>query len=508
MFLQGSPLASTSYLWRRGGGPVCDPWTMQHWWRPLAAATARRGEPSTTATRTSSTTTAIGSCATATRRPTRSTTPSSPRPGTSTSSATRRGCDPGSTRSAATRHCAAPASAAGSTSPRRSDEMSGVEVDLDRGTRAEELQELVWSAAAGLSARDQALLDLNLRQGLEGQDLADAMGTSLNNSYVMLSRLRDQVERSLGALLIARLGRDDCEELDAHPRRAGTASSPRCCASGSLATSTAATCAASAEPPSPARWPCWPPRRWCRRRRCSARGCSTASAPTPRSRRCASPATASRTPEAGPPAATQGLVARRRRRRAPGRAGRRCAGARRRRRRHPGRRASAARRPPPSATTTDRRPPTTTVRPRRPRPRPAPPRRPSPQGATSTAEPGVIPPPPPPDTTPPTISRRHVPAPGDPHARVRAARSTTSDDHRDDHRRHAPCVLSGPGTPLSGIEGDGTRSATTWTRDARPVHAGAERPDARLHGRRPRRRRQHSPRAPARSWSPPAPADR
>ncbi len=41
------------------------------------------------------------------------------------------------------------------------------------------------------------------------------MGTSLNSSYVMLSRLRDQVERSLGALLIARLGRKDCDELDA-----------------------------------------------------------------------------------------------------------------------------------------------------------------------------------------------------------------------------------------------------------------------------------------------------
>jgi RNA polymerase sigma factor (sigma-70 family) len=94
------------------------------------------------------------------------------------------------------------------------DEMRSVDVDMGRCTRVEELQELVWSAAAGLNARDQALLDLNLRQGLEGQDLADAMGTSLNNSYVMLSRLRDQVERSLGALLIARLGREDCEELD------------------------------------------------------------------------------------------------------------------------------------------------------------------------------------------------------------------------------------------------------------------------------------------------------
>jgi RNA polymerase sigma factor (sigma-70 family) len=94
------------------------------------------------------------------------------------------------------------------------DEVRAVDVDLDRGTRTAELQELVWAAAAGLNPRDQALLDLNLRQGLEGQDLADAMGTSLNSSYVMLSRLRDQVERSLGALLIARLGRADCEELD------------------------------------------------------------------------------------------------------------------------------------------------------------------------------------------------------------------------------------------------------------------------------------------------------
>jgi len=93
------------------------------------------------------------------------------------------------------------------------DDMRAVEVDLDRGASAEELQELVWSAAAGLSERDQALLDLSVRQGLEGQDLADAMGVSLSASYVLMSRLRDQVERSLGALLIARLGRDDCDEL-------------------------------------------------------------------------------------------------------------------------------------------------------------------------------------------------------------------------------------------------------------------------------------------------------
>lgn len=95
------------------------------------------------------------------------------------------------------------------------DDLMAVDDDLGRGVQAEELSELLWAAAAGLNGRDQALLDLNVRQGLEGQDLADAMGTTLNNSYVMLSRMRDQVERSLGALLVARQGRDDCPELAA-----------------------------------------------------------------------------------------------------------------------------------------------------------------------------------------------------------------------------------------------------------------------------------------------------
>lgn len=81
--------------------------------------------------------------------------------------------------------------------------------------RAEQaaLRELVWAAAAGLADRDRALLDLHLRQGLEGAELGEAMGTTAANAYVMLTRLRAQVERSLGALLIARMGRDDCPDL-------------------------------------------------------------------------------------------------------------------------------------------------------------------------------------------------------------------------------------------------------------------------------------------------------
>jgi len=77
------------------------------------------------------------------------------------------------------------------------------------------LQQLVWDASAGLADRDRALLDLHLRQGLEGAELGEAIGVSASNAYVMLNRLRAQVDRSLGALLIARLGRDDCDDLDA-----------------------------------------------------------------------------------------------------------------------------------------------------------------------------------------------------------------------------------------------------------------------------------------------------
>lgn len=96
-------------------------------------------------------------------------------------------------------------------------EMSGAspadDAELDRSVRQEEAVRLVWDAAAGLSERDRVLLDLNVRQGLEGQELAEAVGVEPSHAYVLLSRLRDQVERSLGALLVARHGRDDCSEL-------------------------------------------------------------------------------------------------------------------------------------------------------------------------------------------------------------------------------------------------------------------------------------------------------
>jgi RNA polymerase sigma factor (sigma-70 family) len=93
-------------------------------------------------------------------------------------------------------------------------DMADTDPGPHRAAELEAMRDLVWAAAAGLSERDRALLDLHLRQGLDGAELGEVLGVSSGNAYVMLTRLRDQVERSLGALLIARLGREDCTELD------------------------------------------------------------------------------------------------------------------------------------------------------------------------------------------------------------------------------------------------------------------------------------------------------
>jgi hypothetical protein len=80
------------------------------------------------------------------------------------------------------------------------------------------LAELVAAAAGGLSDRDRALLELAYRHGLDGPELGQALGVSRATANRMMSRLRETVERSLGALLVARHARrgpDGCPELGA-----------------------------------------------------------------------------------------------------------------------------------------------------------------------------------------------------------------------------------------------------------------------------------------------------
>jgi len=67
-----------------------------------------------------------------------------------------------------------------------------------------ELANLIAEAAGGLSDRDRVVLELSYRHGLDGPELAEALGVSHSNAGTLVHRLRDVVDRSLGALLVSR----------------------------------------------------------------------------------------------------------------------------------------------------------------------------------------------------------------------------------------------------------------------------------------------------------------
>ncbi len=102
---------------------------------------------------------------------------------------------------------------------RPSDEMPDVvSQDASPDTMAHrlELANLISESAGGLSERDQAVLELAYRQGLDGPELAMALGVTQTNANTMVGRLRETIERSLGALLVARRVQADpasCPEL-------------------------------------------------------------------------------------------------------------------------------------------------------------------------------------------------------------------------------------------------------------------------------------------------------
>ena len=79
----------------------------------------------------------------------------------------------------------------------------------------EELRELIRAAIEGLNRGERDVIELSLLHELNGDDLADALGVSRNHAHALLSRARSQLERSLGALVVARTGRAACTELDA-----------------------------------------------------------------------------------------------------------------------------------------------------------------------------------------------------------------------------------------------------------------------------------------------------
>lgn len=93
-------------------------------------------------------------------------------------------------------------------------DMTDLSADVSEEAERGELRGLVLAAIGGLNPGDREVIELNLRHDLDGADLADALGVPANQAHALASRARTQLERSLGALLVARTGREQCAELD------------------------------------------------------------------------------------------------------------------------------------------------------------------------------------------------------------------------------------------------------------------------------------------------------
>jgi len=94
-------------------------------------------------------------------------------------------------------------------------DVTDTSADVSGEAERNELRTLLRSAIRGLNPGDQDLIELQLRQGLEVGEIAAVLGVSRNHAHALLSRARDQLEISLGALMVARSGREDCAVLDA-----------------------------------------------------------------------------------------------------------------------------------------------------------------------------------------------------------------------------------------------------------------------------------------------------
>jgi RNA polymerase sigma factor (sigma-70 family) len=95
-------------------------------------------------------------------------------------------------------------------------EQASADADPATVVARHELADLIDEACGGLSDRDRAVYELAYRHGLAGPELAKALGVSHTNANTLVGRLRDGIERSLGALLVCRGVKADpaaCPEL-------------------------------------------------------------------------------------------------------------------------------------------------------------------------------------------------------------------------------------------------------------------------------------------------------
>src|SRR4051812_7638778 len=79
----------------------------------------------------------------------------------------------------------------------------------------QELVDLVWESASALSESEYSLLDLHLRQGLDADELSEALGVAKGAVYTRLTRLRDSLDEAVTSAVLMKHARQQCEDLDA-----------------------------------------------------------------------------------------------------------------------------------------------------------------------------------------------------------------------------------------------------------------------------------------------------
>ncbi|MBQ1075907.1 sigma-70 family RNA polymerase sigma factor [Micromonospora sp. C31] len=85
--------------------------------------------------------------------------------------------------------------------------------DPGTGVNAQQVRALVHAALAALNPGDREVVHLAIRHDLSSADIGAALGVPANHAHARLSRARSQLERALGALLVARAGARDCPAL-------------------------------------------------------------------------------------------------------------------------------------------------------------------------------------------------------------------------------------------------------------------------------------------------------
>ncbi|SCG39176.1 RNA polymerase sigma factor [Micromonospora halophytica] len=85
--------------------------------------------------------------------------------------------------------------------------------DPATGVNAAQVRHLVHAAADALNPGDREVVHLAIRHDLSSADIGAALGVPANHAHARLSRARSQLERALGALLVARTGARDCPAL-------------------------------------------------------------------------------------------------------------------------------------------------------------------------------------------------------------------------------------------------------------------------------------------------------